>query len=112
MTPAASRWAFSRNLNRPDTVHVRVEWDDGVPVHYQATLANSYGGRRELVHGTEGGVRLAWTKGWDAQGKRCWSGGWTLANGEYKRQKPIREGIDGLPCNGEDVNEISGVRDG
>ena len=51
-------------------MHVRIVWDDGVPVHYQATLANSYGGRRELIHGSEGAVRLAWTQGWDVQGKR------------------------------------------
>lgn len=48
----------------PDTIHLRVHWDDGVVLAYQATLANSYGGEYEVLYGTHGAVRLAGTHGW------------------------------------------------
>lgn len=62
----------------PDTVHVRMVWDDGVPLHYQATLANSYGGRHEVIHGTEGAVRLAWTNGWMFKENDAAQQGWEV----------------------------------
>jgi predicted dehydrogenase len=62
----------------PDTVHVRMVWDDGVPLHYQATLANSYGGEHEVIHGTEGAVRLAGTSGWMFKENDAAQQGWEV----------------------------------
>jgi predicted dehydrogenase len=62
----------------PDTVHVRMVWDDGVPLHFQATLANSYGGEHEVIHGTEGAVRLAGTSGWMFKENDAAQQGWEV----------------------------------
>jgi len=48
----------------PDTVHVDLRWPDGTSFHYDATLANSYGGRYEVFHGSNGAIKLADTHGW------------------------------------------------
>lgn len=47
-----------------DTVHCTLAWDDGVALDYEATLANSYGGQYEVLHGTNAAVKLAWSHGW------------------------------------------------
>ncbi len=62
----------------PDTVHVQMVWDDGVPLHYQATLANSHGGEHEIIHGTEGAVRLAGTSGWMFKENDAAQQGWEV----------------------------------
>lgn len=48
----------------PDTIELDLLWDDGVALRYQATLANSYGGQYETIHGVNAAIRLAWTHGW------------------------------------------------
>ncbi len=48
----------------PDTEVCLFEFDDGSTCTYEATLANSYGGEFELVHGTLGAMKLAWDAGW------------------------------------------------
>jgi predicted dehydrogenase len=48
----------------PDSIEVDLLWDDGLALRYQATLANSYGGQHEMLHGGQGAMRLAWTHGW------------------------------------------------
>ncbi|MBS1240978.1 MAG: hypothetical protein H6R40_405, partial [Gemmatimonadetes bacterium] len=48
----------------PDTVHADLTWDDGVNLHWQATLANSYGGQYETMHATNAAIKLAWTHAW------------------------------------------------
>jgi len=48
----------------PDTVHVDVAWDDGPSFHYEATLANSFGGRYEVFHGSNAAIKLADSHGW------------------------------------------------
>jgi len=47
-----------------DTIALDLVWPDDVVLHYEATLANSYGGQFELVHGINGALRLAWSHGW------------------------------------------------
>jgi predicted dehydrogenase len=47
-----------------DTVQLELVWPDGVAMQYQATLANSYGGQFELIHGVNAAIRLAWSHGW------------------------------------------------
>jgi predicted dehydrogenase len=47
-----------------DTVHADLVFDDGINFSYRATLANSFGGEHELLHGTNSAVRLSGTHGW------------------------------------------------
>lgn len=62
----------------PDTISVRLFWDDGVIMSYQATIANSYGGRYELVNGSNGSVRLAGTHGWMFKEADAATQGWEV----------------------------------
>jgi predicted dehydrogenase len=48
----------------PDTVHASLLFDDGVDLAFRATLASSYGGEHQLLHGTNSAVRLGGTYGW------------------------------------------------
>ena len=48
----------------PDTVSCELVFPDGVRLHYSATLANSFDGDYELIHGTMGALKLAWNAGW------------------------------------------------
>ncbi|HSL69038.1 MAG TPA: Gfo/Idh/MocA family oxidoreductase [Longimicrobiales bacterium] len=47
-----------------DTIALQLAWADGVIMSYDATLANSYGGAFEVLHGTHAAIRLAGTHGW------------------------------------------------
>ncbi len=47
-----------------DTVAAYLEFDDGAPLQYDATLANSYGGRYEVLHGSNAAIKLAWSHAW------------------------------------------------
>jgi predicted dehydrogenase len=47
-----------------DSIELDLSWADGVAMRYEATLANSYGGAFELVHGINGSIRFAWTHAW------------------------------------------------
>lgn len=47
-----------------DTVHCSLDYANGVNLHYEATLANSYGGEFEVLYGTNAALKLAWTHGW------------------------------------------------
>lgn len=47
-----------------DTVNCDFKFEDGVSLAYGATLANSYGGRYELLHGTNAAIKLSWSHGW------------------------------------------------
>jgi len=48
----------------PDSVHASLRWEDGTTVQCEATLANSHGGQRELLYGTNAAFDLAWSHGW------------------------------------------------
>ncbi|MEX2281527.1 MAG: Gfo/Idh/MocA family oxidoreductase [Gemmatimonadota bacterium] len=62
----------------PDTIALQLYWDDGVVLHYQATLANSYGGTYEVVHGTNAALRLAGTHGWMFKEADAATQGWEV----------------------------------
>ena len=47
-----------------DTVHVQLGMSDKSYIDYQASLASSFGGRYEVLHGTNATIKLAWTHGW------------------------------------------------
>ncbi len=55
-------WDDGRTV--PDTVSLQMEFDDGAVLSYQATLCNSYGGRYEVLHGSNAAIKLAWSHGW------------------------------------------------
>jgi len=47
-----------------DTVSCGLTFADGVRLEYNATLANSFQGRHEILHGSDAAIKLAWTAGW------------------------------------------------
>jgi Predicted dehydrogenases and related proteins len=55
-------WRDGRQV--PDTVQCVVEYDDGVHLVYDATLANSFGDAYELFQGTAAAVLLRETRAW------------------------------------------------
>lgn len=55
-------WDDGRTV--PDTVSLQMEFDDGAVLDYQATLCNSYGGKYEVLHGSNAAIKLAWSHGW------------------------------------------------
>jgi predicted dehydrogenase len=61
-----------------DTISVQLAWADGVVMHYQATLANSYGGSYEIVNGTNASIRLAGTHGWMFKEADAATQGWEV----------------------------------
>jgi predicted dehydrogenase len=48
----------------PDTVHCQFEFPGGKVLQYEASLANSFDSDFELISGTQGAIKLAWTRGW------------------------------------------------
>ena len=62
----------------PDTIALQMFWDDGVVLNYQATLANSYGGTYETLHGTNAALRLAGTHGWMFKEADAATQGWEV----------------------------------
>lgn len=62
----------------PDTVHVELDFDSGLRANYEATLANSFEKRYELVHGTLGTLKLAWTAGWMFKEADAETRGWEV----------------------------------
>lgn len=62
----------------PDTIALQLFWEDGVVLNYQATLANSYGGTYEVVHGTHAALRLAGTHGWMFKEADAATQGWEV----------------------------------
>jgi predicted dehydrogenase len=48
----------------PDTELVSLEFPSGLVLEYSATLANSFGNDFELIAGTMGSIKLAWSWGW------------------------------------------------
>lgn len=47
-----------------DTVQAEFGWDDGVTLAWRATLANSFGGAWETIHGVNGAIRLTEENAW------------------------------------------------
>jgi len=46
-----------------DTIEARLRWEDGVALDYRASLGTSFGRQHEILHGSNGTVRLAWSNG-------------------------------------------------
>lgn len=61
-----------------DTIAVQLQWDDGVIMTYDATIANSYGGTYEVINGSNGSVRLAGTHGWMFKEADAATQGWEV----------------------------------
>ena len=47
-----------------DTVQASFGFENGTQLAWQATLANSYGSRYELLRGSMAAIKLAWSHGW------------------------------------------------
>ncbi|GAB4386404.1 MAG: Gfo/Idh/MocA family oxidoreductase [Phycisphaerales bacterium] len=97
----------------PDTIACQLIYQDGVVMSYDATLANSYGGRFETLFGTNAAIKLAQTHAWMFKEADAPTQGWevyanrqqfhndegiTLIAGATKlaEQGKLREGV-GLP---------------
>lgn len=97
----------------PDTIACQLVYDDGVVMSYDASLANSYGGRFETLFGTNAAIKLAETHAWMFKEADAPTQGWevyanrqqfhndegiTLIAGATKlaEQGKLREGV-GLP---------------
>jgi predicted dehydrogenase len=74
-----------------DTIEARLVWPDGVALDYRATLASSLGGVHEVLHGSHGSVRLAWSHGWLFKEADAPTEGWEV----YATRQPFHtdEGI-------------------
>jgi predicted dehydrogenase len=62
----------------PDTVSLEARWADGTSAAWSGTLANSFGGRHEMIYGTMGAVRLADTHGWMFKEADAATQGWEV----------------------------------
>lgn len=104
-------WRDGRTV--PDTVACTLMFDSGQTLHYDATLANSYGGTYEVLFGSNAAIKLAWSHGWMFKEADAPTQGWevyanrqqfhndegiTLIAGATKlaEQGKLKEGI-GLP---------------
>jgi len=56
------RWDDGRKL--PDTIQAEFAYENKTVASLAISLANSYGGRFEVLRGTNAAVKLAWTHGW------------------------------------------------
>lgn len=61
-----------------DTIELELLWRDGVPLKYQATLANSYGGQHEIFYGTTATLRLGWRDGYLFKEQDAPTQGWEV----------------------------------
>lgn len=61
-----------------DTVMLRMTWPDGRHLSWEATLANSYQGKHEILHGTNAAVKLGWTHGWMFKESDAPTQGWEV----------------------------------
>ena len=97
----------------PDTIACSLIFDDGATLGYDATLANSYGGKHEKFFGSNAAIKLAWSHGWLFKESDAPTQGWevyanrqqfhndegiTLIAGATKlaEQGKLKEGV-GLP---------------
>lgn len=61
---AGSIRAFDDGRAVPDSAMCSFGFEDGSRSTWNASLGNSYGGRFEVLRGTNAAVKLAWTHGW------------------------------------------------
>lgn len=55
-------WDDGRKM--ADTTFSTLRFDNGLYMHHQASLANSFGGRTETLRGSNATIKLAWTAAW------------------------------------------------
>jgi len=96
-----------------DTIACSLMFEDGATLSYDATLANSYGGKHEVFFGSNAAIKLGWSHGWLFKEADAPTQGWevyanrqqfhndegiTLIAGATKlaEQGKLKEGI-GLP---------------
>ncbi len=96
-----------------DTISCTLMFEDGATLAYDATLANSYGGKHEVFYGSNAAIKLGWSHGWLFKESDAPTQGWevyanrqqfhndegiTLIAGATKlaEQGKLKEGI-GLP---------------
>tara|TARA_R110002072_G_scaffold2288_10_gene18961 strand:- start:24446 stop:25681 length:1236 start_codon:yes stop_codon:yes gene_type:complete len=61
-----------------DTVTTEMTFERGLRLVWDATLGNSYEGTSELICGTMGSIRLAWTAGWMFKEADAATQGWEV----------------------------------
>ncbi len=110
-TGGVRHWRDDRKV--ADTIGCTLIFDDGQALQYGATLANSYGGTYEVLHGSNAAIKLGWSHGWMFKEADAPTQGWevyanrqqfhndegiTLIAGATKlaEQGKLKEGI-GLP---------------
>jgi predicted dehydrogenase len=81
--PASVRaWGDTRLHNDgravPDTIGCDVLFDNKARLTYSASLANSYGGRFEVLRGSNAAMKLAWTHGWMFKEADARTQGWEV----------------------------------
>ncbi|MDX2132669.1 MAG: Gfo/Idh/MocA family oxidoreductase [Planctomycetota bacterium] len=96
-----------------DAIRCTFRWDDDREAHYDATCANSFGGRHETFTGVNAAIKLAWSHAWMFKEADAPTQGWevyanrqqfhndegiTLIAGATKlaEQGKLKEGV-GLP---------------
>jgi predicted dehydrogenase len=110
-TGSVRHWRDERTV--PDTIACTLIYENGQALQYGATLANSYGGTYEVLHGSNAAIKLGWSHGWMFKEADAPTQGWevyanrqqfhndegiTLIAGATKlaEQGKLKEGI-GLP---------------
>ncbi|MCA9276030.1 MAG: Gfo/Idh/MocA family oxidoreductase [Phycisphaerales bacterium] len=110
-TGSVRHWRDDRKV--PDTIACTLMFDDEQTIHYDASLANSYGGTYEVLYGSNAAIKLGWSHGWMFKEADAPTQGWevyanrqqfhndegiTLIAGATKlaEQGKLKEGI-GLP---------------
>ena len=110
-TGSVRHWRDDRKV--PDTIACTLMFENGQALQYDATLANSYGGTYEVLHGSNAAIKLGWSHGWMFKEADAPTQGWevyanrqqfhndegiTLIAGATKlaEQGKLKEGI-GLP---------------
>ena len=61
-TGSVRHWRDDRKV--PDTIACTLVFEDGQTIHYDASLANSYGGTYEVLFGSNAAIKLGWSHGW------------------------------------------------
>lgn len=62
----------------PDTVSLEAVWEDGTSATWSGTLANSFGGKHEVIYGSMGAIKLADTHAWMFKEADAATQGWEV----------------------------------
>lgn len=79
---AVLAWKDGREI--PDTVQASLTYREGLELHFDATLGNSFEGEHVTIYGTFGAIKLAGTHGWLFKEADAKTYGWEVyANRQY-----------------------------